>query len=774
MRCIRGHGRQLDPAARFATALIFLVAAGAVSAGGAAAQETGSVEGRVLDTDGRPVAGAEVRVVTLDATVLTDGQGSFRLAALPPGGYLLRVESARSGYAVERVVVAAGGTAKVEVLLSRVAHGQDIVVSVGQVRREAETFQATDVVTGDELAREGEASLGETLDGRPGITSTSFGQGASRPVIRGLGGDRVRILEDGVGTGDASSTSPDHAVGLEPGGADRIEIVRGPATLLYGSSAIGGVVNVIDRRIPTEPPSGPVAGRATVRGGTVADERFGSAEVGGSLGRIAWRVSALGRDTDDYAVPAGGLPDGGGRGAGAAAGGEPPGPLPDSFVETVRAAAGLSWVGDGGHVGVAASGLDKTYGIPGPGHAGEDAAGEGGGHADEGASVDLRQRRIDAGGVWRPGDGVLRRVAARFGLTDYRHEELEGGEAGTTFENDALELRVEARHRLAAPLEGTAGLQVRARDFAALGEEAFVPPTQTDAVSLFLLEETGVGPVRVQAGARLELQGTTNAATGAERDDASVSASLGVTWRAAEDLVLALNGARSVKHPNAEELFSDGPHLATRAFEIGDPDLRGEVGHSLDASVRLTDGRVRGSVSVFATSYDGFIHQASAGTEREDLPVLRYVQEDALFRGYEAEVEVDLFHHAAHGHHLVAEAWSDAVRAELTGPDEPLPRIPPLRLGGGLRYEGGPWSGVLGVRRVTGQERVAPGEEPTAGHTLLDASVRLRVLGAGTGHEITLRGTNLTDELARDHVSFLKDVAPLPGREVRLTYSLSF
>lgn len=747
----------------------------AVAGGTLSAQETGEIRGTVLSAAGEPVADARVRLVGLGRAESTGPDGRFAFEGIRPGTYLLEVESPREGYSVERVTVVAGRAAEIESRLTHLYHGDAIVVTAAGARQATETFQATKVIGAEELRLTAEASLGETLKGEPGINATYFGPGASRPVIRGLGGDRIRILERGVGTGDASSTSPDHAVGVEPVAVERIEVVRGPATLLYGSSAIGGVVNVIDRRIPTELPARSITGTVQGRGGTVADERNGAAELNGAFGRVAWHLSGLVRETEDFDIPGFAEAEGGeeeGEGPGQEEE-EAFGTLPNSFVETLRGAAGLSYVGERGYLGASFTTLDSKYGIPG--HGPEEEAGEEvGGEEEEGAAIDLLQRRIDLEGEWRFAGGFFERLKARFGISDYRHFELEGDEIGTTFENDEWELRVEGRHAVPGVLEGALGVQVRRRDFSAIGEEAFVPPTETDQIAVFLFEELGDGPVRFQTGARLEHQNTTNLTEGIERDESGISASLGLMWDPSPPLTFVLSGSRAVKLPTAEELFSDGPHLATDAFEIGDPNLDAEVGYSLDASARLTRGPVRGSFTFFVNRYDDFIFQEFTGEEEEGLRVLVYAQDDALFRGYELEAEVDLFHHDTHDHHLLLDAWSDYVRAELTATDEPLPRIPPLRLGSGLRYEGNGWTGRAGLTRVTEQDRVGRFEEPTAGYTMLDASVGYRFFTSRLVHEVTLKGANLTNEEARNHVSFLKEVAPLPGRELRLTYSISF
>lgn len=733
----------------------------------APAQEAGpALTGVVLSPEGEPVSDVRVRIVELGLGALTDVEGRFRIAPVPPGGYLVEARADDWGDAVERVNVTAGAGSTVELRLGWLYQVPDLLVSAApSAVRRTEAVQATDVLDGRELETSAAASLGETLRGRPGVTATYFGPGASRPLIRGLGGDRVQILLGGVGVADASNTSPDHAVGADPFAAERIEVVRGPATLLYGSSAIGGVVNVLDGRIPREPEGRALTGRLLSRGGTVADELTGAASLSGDLGgALTWQASGLRRATDDAL-----LPDGD--------------PLANSDLETTQGDAGVSFVSDRGFAGIAWSGYGAEYGVPGGeaahGHAGQEEghAGEEGDHADEpghgeGVRIDLDRWRLDAETDWTLDEGALRGIRGRFAYTDYRHTELEGAETGTRFDNEEWEARVEARHRLPGDLSGAAGLQLRRRDFTAVGEEAFVPPTDTDGWAAFLFEAWESGRVRLEGGVRFERQTAREEAAGTERTRDGLSASAGASWRAGGPVVLSVSGARSRKLPTAEELFSDGPHLATRAYEIGHPDLLPETGYSLDLGLRLDEGPLRGEVTVFANRFEDHIYLAFAGEEREGLEVLRYVQEDASHVGFEARAEAEV---ARPGDgRLLVEGQADYVRAEILARDEPLPRIPPLRYGGGLRWTSRAWSARSSWLRTTAQDRVAPAEETTGGYHTVDASLGYRFATGLLGHGITLSGSNLTNELARSHVSFLKDVAPLPGREVRLTYRLSF
>lgn len=719
--------------------------------------QTAAISGTVVGPDEEAVSDVHVRLRPLGRIAQVDDEGRFAFFNIPPGQYLLEAVSQRSGRAIERVTVGSGQEAEVRISLDPLFHADEIVVTATPgARQRSELAQAVGVLSGDELARKVRATLGETLAEEPGVNSTYFGPGASRPVIRGLAGDRIRILESGVGSGDASSTSPDHAVSVEPLSAERIEILRGPATLLYGSNAVGGVVNVIDGRIPSELPARDVEGTVQAIANSVANERSGGISLTGGLARLAWHLEAQARETDDVEIPGPASLD--------PEDGDPDeeddeGELANSAIETVRGVFGLSYVGESGFVGASFSGYDTEYGVPG---------GE-----EEDVLIDAEQRRFDFETAWRFVSGAIQGVRARIGRADYQHDEIEGGEIGTVFDNEEWEGRVEVQHRSWGPLEGAFGFQFRDRDFAAIGEEAFVPPTETGQIAFFLFEEIPRGPVTWQFGARFEHQ-TTSAETAGdpEEDFNGVSLSGGVTWRPDERWAIGLQGARSVKLPNAEELFSDGPHLATRSFDVGDPDLDEEVGTSLDASVRLAGDRVAGEVTYFVNRFDDFVFQGETGEFEDGLPVRPFLQDDALFTGFEYEADLEIFHRGPH--HAGLTVWGDFVWAELTDEDRPVPRIPPARVNGAVRYEGPAWNGRVAVRRVNEQDRVFAFETPTEGYTMLDASIGYRFFSGVATHDITLSMTNLTDEEGRNHTSFLKDDVLLPGRDFRLMYRLAF
>lgn len=735
-------------------------------------QNTGSIEGKIVDVDGHGVSNARIGIAGTPRSARPEPSGAFRFDAVPPGDYALEVFSQRFGLRAQKVSVSPGETTRVAIQIERLYHMDEIVVTAGSERGRSDTYQGINVLAYRDLAARAVASLGETLAEEPGVSSTSFGAGASRPVIRGLGGGRIRVLEAGVTTGDVSDTSPDHAVAVEPTSADRIEIVRGPATLLYGSDAVGGVVNVLDGRIPRKPLSRPIEGSFYGSGGTASNEIVGGGELRFGQGPIAVHLSGMRRESDDYDIPGFAELDHDEEEAShkdeeGHEEGPVEGTLPNSFVETTRGAAGVSYIGRSGYIGFSWSGMDSDYGVPG-GH-----AEEGGGHGgeEETVTIDLDQRRLDLEGAWNGSGSVLRRAKARWGFSNYRHRELEGEEVGTTFDNEQWELRLEADHTLADRLSGTIGLQLGSRDFAAIGEEAFVPASDTDQISFFLFEEVEHGPGRYQLGIRYERQ-TTSTSAGQDLTHDGVSLSTGANWEVSETTTFAVGAVRSQKLPSPNELQSNGPHLATNAFEVGDPMLEPETALSLDASIRVRVERSRAELTWFVNRFSDFIFQDITGLEEDGLPVLRYGQTDAIFTGLESRADVEVYHRGEH--HVALTGKLDWVRAERTDTDEALPRIPPVRIGGGIRYDGNLLRGILNVTRHTKQDRVAPNEEPTGGYTMVDASVSLLLFVETVANEITLRGTNLGNVEARNHVSLLKEQAPLPGRSVRLLYRLHF
>lgn len=644
-------------------------------------------------------------------------------------------------------------------------------------RSQADLAQATTVLSGAALSRLQQPTLGETLAGQPGVSSTYFGPGASRPVIRGLGGDRIRILENGVGTIDASVVSPDHAVSVEPFLVERIEIVRGPAALLHGSSAVGGVVNLLTHRIAHALPEAAVTGSFDGRAGRNGAERAlgGMVDVAAGAGEasaLVLHLDGFERRSGDVRIP-GFAKDAARRqeellAAGRAGGPVPEfahGTIPNTAIDSAGGAAGLSWVTARAHAGLGYSGFDTRYGVPGA----------------EAVAIDLRQRRFDLQAETAVAFGRFSGARLKFGAADYRHAELEDGATGTVFTNRGFDGRAELLHEDLGGLAGVWGVQAGRSDFAARGEEAFLPSSLTRSAAVFVFEEAKVGAFTPQFGARLERQSVA-AVDGRGRTDTLRSGSLGTVWNPAPGWVLAFSVARTERAPNAQELFADGPHAGTGAFEVGDPALGRERSTGLELVLRKPAGRLTGELALYQNRFRGYITEVPTGrlvVERngqwvridpvarsageEPLTEYRYAQGGATFRGAEGEI---VFHlHETADRHLHFRLTGDLVRATDAG-GVPLPRISPARLGVGLDGSAGRWSAGLDARRVFAQRRVAAGEDSTDGHTLVAAHVGYRWEKGRSAWDVFVRGSNLGDAEARAHPSFVKQVAPLPGRNV--------
>lgn len=662
-------------------------------------------------------------------------------------------------------------------------HLDDFVISASPLARAQDEIVApTSVLADVALARRLQPTLGETLAGLPGVDSTYFGPGASRPIIRGLGGDRIRVLSGGVGTFDASIVSPDHAVSLDPLLIERVEVVRGPAALLYGGGAVGGVVNIVDGRLPEELPAGPATGRFEVRGNSVAEERAAAGVLAGAVGKFAWRLDGFKRETDDirirgYAETAALLEEHDETEEGPAAFGR----VPNTATETQGGAFGLSYFGERGHLGFAYSGLDSLYGVPGhEHHAGEEHEDEEGGehdgeaHGDEAVKIDLRQRGWDVHGEWLAPSGLLRAAKFQLGTADYAHIELEGDQVGTRFTNRGYEGRLELLHEKIGPLEGALGVQSSRSDFKAVGAEAFLPPTVTRCNALFLYEEVIHEAITWQFGARAERQKSTPAIDSgfAARPHSLATFTGGAIWKLNDDYALALSLSANERAPNAQELFADGPHAGTGSYEVGDPTLGKEKSTGVDVSLRKRRGFVTGEVSLFLNRFDGYIFEEATGAEEDGLPVYAFVQREARFHGGEMELTVHL--HETKESVADIHLFADSVRATNTNDRTPLPRITPLRFGAGFDWRSGRWSFTADWRRVSRQDRLATNETATPGYDLVALGGSWRFETARSQMELFVRATNLLDEAARVHASFLKEVAPLPGRDFAAGLRLNF
>ncbi|MET0179359.1 MAG: TonB-dependent receptor [Novosphingobium sp.] len=655
-------------------------------------------------------------------------------------------------------------------------HSDEIIVT--GLRRD-DALAGTSVIAGEELARDLRTTIGETLARQPGVSATSFGPNASRPVLRGFQGERVRVLTDGIGSLDASNTSVDHAVAINPLTADRIEVLRGPSALLFGSSAIGGVVNVIDARIPRRVPAdgAHAAGLATY--GSAANERSLNAAADLALGK-RWVLHADGNYAKTGDLRTGGAILARPLREAAAASADPAvraladvrGRLANTAAETSDFALGAAWIGDDANAGLSVKRYDSRYGVPL--RQSLDPASEA-----EAPRIDIRQYRADGRAEFELGEGLVKSVRLRGGWSDYRHVELEdSGEVGTSFVTEGAEFRAEAVQDERRGWGGGFGGQYFRRSLDVAGEEKFLPPSRTSQIGLFGLQSLERGPWMLEAGARYERQ-TVSAAADADlatperrrRFDA-VSGSLGATVALPGGVKLGLSGSHSQRAPAAEELFANGPHAGTQAFEVGNPRLALEKAWGLEATLRAEEEAFSASAAVFGNWFDGYIFERATGELADALPVFRVTQGRARYFGLELEGSARLARLG--GVQFNLDGVLDLVRATIVDVG-PAPRIPPLRLLGGVEAQAERFQLRLEVERTSGQLRVAAFETPTRGFTLANASLAWHPLhGRGREATLLLSANNLFDVVARRHASFLKDFAPLAGRDVRATLRLAF
>jgi len=627
-----------------------------------------------------------------------------------------------------------------------------VVTSTALHENPLEVAQPTSVLAGDDLRRQIASSIGETLSSELGISSTYFGPSASRPVIRGLAGDRVQVLQDGLASLDVSSLSQDHAVTLESVVSQQIEIIKGPAALLYGSGASGGLVNVVSSRVPTEVPVKMLSGAAEVRGDTASEERTGALSLDAGAGNFAFHADYFDRETDDVEIPGFAQSDGFRRQL-IEAGDEPDGVrghIPNTAGEARGGALGGSYIGENLLGGLSWSTYETNYGIPG----------------EEEAFIDMKQDRIDGKAEFDLEGGAINKLRLTGAYNDYTHTEFEApGVPGTVFNQDAYELRFTADHQLASGWRGTTGLQYVNVDFEAIGDEAFVPSSVTKSTSVFAFEERHFDPWTLELGARAEQQKIDVDGGLPNYDETAISLSAGAVWQFADDHALALNVTRTQRNPQAAELYANGPHIAAQRFEVGDPNLDQETSITTDLSLRHTGDNLTWTLSAYYNDYTDYIYANPTGEIVDDLPVFVYLQDGAKFHGFEAELGVPLIDNGQQ--HLELRLASDYVRAKLDS-GEDLPQIPPLRFGAGLHFDQDAWH--LGVQAFyyDKQDKIAGNELPTDGFTLAEADASYRLPMGSSSVFLFLKGTNLLDEDARQHASPLKDIAPLPGRSWHL------
>jgi len=678
-----------------------------------------------------------------------------------------------------------------------------VKVTASPLQGDAESLaRPVDVLAGERLDEQKAGTLGDTVAKLPGVQSTFFGPGVGRPIIRGQEGPRVAVLSNGMGNMDASTVSADHATSIEPFLADQIEVLKGPATLLFGSGAIGGAVNVVDGRIARELPDRPLSGRAELRGNSVNDERSGMFRLDGVSGNVVLHVDGLVRNGDDYRIPGyaviDGLEDHSGHDHEEGDTDEPRrGRLDNSSVRTRAGGVGATWLGDDGYFGVSASTYRTNYGIPNGAHVHADDDHDHDHDHDHGdeeegdehdVRIDMVQNRFEAkGGIYQP-TSFLKNITLRTAYTDYEHTELEAGTPATRFTNRGIEGRLEAVQEQIDGWDGAFGLQFGNSDFGAKGEEAFVPDTATKNIGLFVLQEKQFGAFKLELGGRhdqVKLDPTGDYR--ARKFDATNLSAAGI-WTLNDAVDLRFGIDSSERAPTNEELYAAGAHIATRSLEIGDANLKTERGQRVELGIHTHSDRVDFSASIYQTKFKDFIYLADTGVV-ESLPVRLWTQQDATFKGAEAEALFHLFEGNTGDWDL--RVFGDYVKAELDGSGNRsvdiavphgdhnhnytvdlantgyLPRIAPGRVGADLRWAKDGWRASVGAVRYSSQKDVAQNEEPSNGYTLVDAHFAYRWDRTDSNsYEVFLDGSNLTNREVRPHTSLLRDYSPLPGRGV--------
>lgn len=648
---------------------------------------------------------------------------------------------------------------------NRHEHALDTITVTGNPLGAEELTVPVQRLEREELLLRTQPTLGETLDGLPGVSSTWFGPNASRPVIRGLDGDRIRILNNGGAAQDVSSLSYDHALTLDPLLVERIEVLRGPAALQYGGSAVGGVVNVIDSRIHREPlfdAAGGVSGRAHLGLASGNREQGGSVLLDAGTERYTLHVDAMSRNTQDVAVPLdiactrGGVTTTARR-------------LCNSASQSWGGAVGGTFHFAQGYLGAALSTYDSQYGTV----------------AEDEVSIGLRSSRLTLEGERRGFSGPFQSLKAQFSRTDYQHTEFDAGVPGTVFKSQGHELRLQARqaqlYSAVGALDGVLGLQAEHSEFSADGSEAYAPYSRTRSGAVYAHEELGLPWGKLSAGARVEQVQVESLGhpsiarfTPATRSFTPMSQALGAVWNLAPQWQLSGNLSWNERAPKDYELFANGEHVATAAYEIGNPDLDKERSSNVDLGLGWKQGAHRAQLQLFEHRFSNYI-----ALEASDLtavpPEYRYTQVQARFTGAEASGTIRLLEQ---GGTLDLGLRADMVRAENTSTGQPLPRIAPRRVGATLQWAQGPWGGRLGVDQIATQDRVPDGQLATDGYTLWNAAATYRSRVSGAQLLWYARLDNIGDTLAYSASSILTQTAPgrvpLPGRSLKAGLQLTF
>ena len=786
-----------------------LLIAGVLASPSALAAEknlSGVLSGKVTDDNGKPLAGVEVHLRAQNLTTTTNELGQFKFSDLEEGRYVLDIEGGNLGH-INRSIRHDGSPKAIELS----PDNAEVLVITGNPLEHSSLEMASPsvVISGDELIKNRGGNIGETLAQTPGINLSSFGTGAGRPVIRGQQGNRVTVLSNNSSTQDASNASPDHWIAAEPLLAERVEVLKGPATLLYGGGAVGGAVNVVDNRIPQHLTDGLEGGFEARAADSTTGEKATVGTVTGSAGNFAFNLDAFKSETDDYEIP--GFAESSFLRAEethehadeteqehAEHAKEFGGILNNTGTETTGGSFGMSYIGDSGFVGASYTEFDRSYGLPGHSHAHEEHDHEEHEeehvHEEEHGDVflDLKQKRYGLKGQLNEPFAGFKEIKFNYAKTDYEHQEIEGDEISTRFTNDAQELRLEAVHNSWNGWQGAFGVQLSESDFVAAGAETFIPSSNTKNYGIFWLEEIDRGDWHTELGVRLDKQKINVAGveefSGAQRDEEAYSFAAGTVWHMDENWSLPINFAHAQRLPSVEELYSNAgrhedeyvPHLATFSIEVGDESLEKETADNIDIGVRYHTDDVHASVSLFHNQVSDYIyleHHEHEGEheheehEHSEFPIFEFTQNDATFTGLEAEIDWTFGYQG--DAYWKAGLFGDYTRATLDSGGY-LPRTPAKRLGGNIGFVEGDFSADFSAIKVYDQNQVAEEELPTEGYTLVNMSLGYNVYFTNSDLLLFLKGDNMTNEVIRDHASFLKDRTTRAGRTLSAGFRLTF
>jgi iron complex outermembrane receptor protein len=750
----------------------------------AAAAQTGTLRGTVtLEATGSPLHKATVRIVQLGLTAETNEAGEYLITGIPPGTYEVSAHMTALTDQRQTVIITAGGTATADFSLRLSPVREQITVTAsGREQSEFETFQAVSSLDTLELTARPQPSLGELLDGQPGVAKRSFGPGSSRPVLRGFDGDRVLILKDGIRTGSLSSQSGDHGESFDLLNLERLEVVKGPATLLYGSNAIGGVVNAISRHheIHTHPHPG-LTGSLTGLGGS--NNAYGGGGLSFEYGLKNWMFwgASSGQRTGDYSTPIG--------------------KVPNSKTRAANGTFGAGYYNERGFFAVSQSIEDARYGVPFAAEfesAEEAALPQGlssdltssffiGGPPEETVDVDLHRYNTRFSTGYSGLKGFLEGFRVMLDYVNYRHQEIEADlaqgteQVGTTFDNEQFVYRVIFDQRRVGRLSGQFGFWGMIRDYRTTGAEVLAPPVDQTAFALFTLQEVALSDrLRLQFGGRFEHNGYSPQGPFPQRSFNGFSGAAGVHLPLWKGGAFVANYTHSFRAPALEELYNFGPHIGSLTFEIGNSALDSEKSDGLDLSLRHSSGRIRAEANFFVYGIRDFVFLAPTGNITAGLIEAEYLQSNSRFLGGEVKLDVEWFKNIwfLSGMDVVDAKLTRSVSSRTTGfvtpTNTPLPRIPPLRgrLGVEARFRG--FSVRPEVVLAAAQGDIFPTETRTAGYTVVNLNATYTIPQQHLLHVFSLTAFNLNDELYRNHLSFIKDLAPEIGRGVRFSYTVRF